>query len=77
MRFGTFFQFGVFDRFPKLRVVVLESQAGWIGYFLDRGDAIFNGTTLGATVRLKEKPSYYFKRHATFRPIPTNARSRR
>jgi predicted TIM-barrel fold metal-dependent hydrolase len=43
-------------------VVVLESQAGWIGYFLDRGDAIFNGTTLGATVRLKEKPSYYFKR---------------
>jgi len=60
--FGTLFQFGVFDRFPKLRVVVLESQAGWIGYFLDRGDAIFNGTTLGATVRLKEKPSYYFKR---------------
>ncbi len=60
--FGTFFQFGVFDRFPKLRVVVLESQAGWIGYFLDRGDAIFNGTTLGATVRFKEKPSYYFKR---------------
>ena len=60
--FGTLFQLGVFDRFPKLRVVVLESQAGWIGYFLDRGDAIFNGTTLGATVRLKEKPSYYFKR---------------
>ena len=60
--FGTFFQLGVFDRFPRLRVVVLESQAGWIGYFLDRADAIFSGTTLGATVRLKEKPSYYFHR---------------
>ncbi len=60
--FGTFFQLGVFDRFPKLRTIVLEAQAGWIGYFLDRADAIFNGTTLGATVRLKEKPSYYFKR---------------
>jgi len=60
--FATFFQLGVFDRFPKLRTVVLEAQAGWIGYFLDRADAIFNGTTLGATVRLKEKPSYYFKR---------------
>ncbi len=60
--FATLFQFGVFDRFPRLRVVVLESQAGWIGYFLDRGDAIFGGTTLGGTVRLKEKPSYYFKR---------------
>src|SRR6266480_3860142 len=37
--FATFFQFGVFERFPRLRVVVLESQAGWIGYFLDRADA--------------------------------------
>ncbi len=60
--FATFFQFGVFERFPRLRVVVLESQAGWIGYFLDRADATFTGTMLGATVRLKEKPSYYFKR---------------
>src|SRR4029077_2130180 len=60
--FATFFQLGVFERFPRLRVVVLESQAAWIGYFLDRADAIFSGTTLGATVRLDEKPSFYFKR---------------
>jgi predicted TIM-barrel fold metal-dependent hydrolase len=60
--FATFFQLGVFERFPRLRVVVLESQAGWIGYFLDRGDATFTGTLLSATVRLKEKPSFYFKR---------------
>jgi predicted TIM-barrel fold metal-dependent hydrolase len=59
--FATFFQLGVFDRFPRLRVVVLESGAGWIGYFLDRADAIFTGTTIAQTVRLKEKPSYYFK----------------
>jgi uncharacterized protein len=59
--FATFFQLGVFDRFPRLRVVVLESGAGWIGYFLDRADAIFNGTTIAQTVRLKEPPSYYFK----------------
>ncbi|HEX2440942.1 MAG TPA: amidohydrolase family protein [Methylomirabilota bacterium] len=60
--FATLFQFGVFERFPRLRVVVLESQAGWIGYFLDRADATFAGTMLGATVRLKEKPSFYFRR---------------
>ncbi len=60
--FATFFQYGVFDRFPRLRVVVLESGAGWIGYWLDRGDAIYRRTTLGGTVQLKEKPSYYFKR---------------
>ncbi len=59
--FATFFQLGVFDRFPKLRVVVLESGAGWIGYFLDRADAIFTGTPIAQTVRLKEKPSVYFK----------------
>ncbi len=59
--FATFFQLGVFDRFPKLKVVVLEAGAGWIGYFLDRADAIFTGTPIAQTVRLKEKPSYYFK----------------
>jgi uncharacterized protein len=59
--FATFFQCGTFDRFPGLRVVVLESGAGWIGYFFDRADAIYSGTSLGGTVRLKEKPSHYFK----------------
>ena len=60
--FGTMFQYGVFDRFPRLRTVVLESGAGWIGYWLDRGDAIYRRTGLGGTVQLKERPSYYFKR---------------
>jgi uncharacterized protein len=60
--FATLFQYGVFDRFPRLRAVVLESGAGWIGYWLDRGDAIYRRTALGGTVQLKEKPSFYFKR---------------
>ena len=60
--FATLFQYGVFDRFPRLRAVVLESGAGWIGYWLDRGDAIYRRTALGGTVQLKETPSYYFKR---------------
>ncbi|MGH7823198.1 MAG: amidohydrolase family protein, partial [Candidatus Binatia bacterium] len=34
--FTTLFDFGVFDRFPKLEIVVLESGGGWIGYWLDR-----------------------------------------
>ncbi|MGH7932927.1 MAG: amidohydrolase family protein [Candidatus Binataceae bacterium] len=60
--FATLFQYGVLDRFPRLRVVVLESGAGWIGYWLDRGDAIYRHTALGGTVQLKDKPSHYFKR---------------
>jgi predicted TIM-barrel fold metal-dependent hydrolase len=60
--FTSLFQYGVFARFPGLRVVVLESGAGWIGYWLDRMDAIYE-TYQGGPVRalLPEKPSHYFK----------------
>jgi predicted TIM-barrel fold metal-dependent hydrolase len=75
--FATLFQLGVFLRFPRLRVVVLESQAGWIGYFLDRADAIFSGTTLGATVRLEEPPSYYFQAPVLHLGRPRRADHRR
>ena len=59
--FTTFFDFGVFDRFPKLRVVVLESGGGWIGYWLDRLDAIYAATPIGERIPLREKPSTYFR----------------
>ena len=36
--FTTLFQYGVFDLFPELRVIVLEVGAGWIGYWLERMD---------------------------------------
>ena len=60
--FTSLFQHGVFGRFPELRVVVLESGAGWIGYWLDRMDTMY-GTFQGAPVRalLPELPSHYFK----------------
>ena len=59
--FVSLFNYGVFERFPKLKVVVLESQAGWIGYLLDRMDAVWEGP-LKATTQLVEKPSFYFSR---------------
>ena len=60
--FTSLFQYGVFGRFPGLRVVVLESGAGWIGYWLDRMDTMYD-TIQGAPVRelLPEKPSHYFR----------------
>ena len=54
--FTSFFQFAVFDRFPRLKLVVLESGAGWIGYWLDRMDG-YAASLLGRAVPLKEKPS--------------------
>jgi predicted TIM-barrel fold metal-dependent hydrolase len=60
-QFTTLFDYGVFDRFPELRVVVLESGGGWIGYWLDRIDAVYGHTFIGTKVPLKEKPSDYFR----------------
>ena len=61
--FTSLFQYGVFQKFPELRVAVLESGAGWIGYWLDRMDAVY-ASPQGVAVRplLPEKPSHYFRR---------------
>jgi predicted TIM-barrel fold metal-dependent hydrolase len=61
--FTSMFEYGVPERFPELRIVVLEAGAGWIGYWLDRMDAVW-ATAQGRAVRqrLPEKPSHYFQR---------------
>ncbi len=61
--FTSLFQYGVFELFPELRVAVLEAGASWIGYWLDRMDAVY-ASPQGMFVRelLKEKPSFYFGR---------------
>jgi len=60
--FTTFFDFATFDRFPGLKLVILESGAGWIGYWLDRLDGVVTATYLGERSPLKFKPSDYFRR---------------
>lgn len=60
-QFTTLFDYGVFDRFPRLKVLVLESGGGWIGYWLDRIDAVYGHTFIGTRVPLKDKPSDYFR----------------
>ena len=60
--FTSMFQFAVFEEVPDLRVVVLESGASWIGYWIDRMDAVHDspqGIMLRQT--LPERPSHYFK----------------
>jgi len=51
---------GTLDRFPTLRLGVLESGAGWIGSFLDRADAVAE-TGQGLAVGLGRRPSDYFR----------------
>ncbi len=57
----TLFDYGIFDAFPRLKVVVLESGGGWIGYWLDRIDAVYGHTVIGTRVPLADKPSDYFR----------------
>ena len=61
--FTSFFQYGVFEKLPALKVVVLESGASWVGYWIDRMDAVY-ASPQGFFVRevLPEKPSVYFRR---------------
>ena len=58
-QFTTLFDYGVFDKFPNLKVIVLESGGGWMGYWLDRIDAVYGHTFIGERVPLKHKPSDY------------------
>jgi predicted TIM-barrel fold metal-dependent hydrolase len=60
-QFTTLFDYGVFDAFPRLKVIVLESGGGWIGYWLDRIDAVYGHTIIGTRVPLNDKPSDYFR----------------
>jgi predicted TIM-barrel fold metal-dependent hydrolase len=59
---ASFMQYGTFDKFPKLKIVILEVGAGWVQYWLDRMDAVYD-SVMGRGVPLKEKPSFYFRRN--------------
>ena len=52
---------GVFDDFPKLRVVFLEGGASWIPFMIDRLDYEYEAVQ-GAEIRKKvrHKPTHYF-----------------
>ena len=58
--FASLFQGAVFDRFPKLRIVLLETGGGWIAHLLERMDSKYR--RIGYKTGLKMLPTEYFKR---------------
>jgi uncharacterized protein len=58
----SFMLYGTFEKFPRLKLVLLEAGAGWISYFLDRMDAAWSSYA-GRRMPIKEKPSHYFQRN--------------
>jgi predicted TIM-barrel fold metal-dependent hydrolase len=53
---------GVLDRFPSLRIVSAENNCGWIPYFLQRMDGVFERSRYASGYDLRLKPSEYFQR---------------
>ncbi len=59
--FLSFFTMATLERFPSLRLGVLEVGCGWIGSFLDRMDAVAE-TISARGMALSLRPSEYFRR---------------
>ena len=59
---------GILERFPRLKVAVLETGANWISAWLDRLDHKFE--VIHAATRLKQKPSDYFRRQCVVSADP-------
>jgi uncharacterized protein len=57
----SFLTHGTLERFPMLKLGVLESGMGWVGSFLDRADAVFE-TISGRGVPITTRPSELFAR---------------
>jgi len=58
--FAALCQGAVFDRFPQLKVLLLETGGGWIAHFLERLDA--KHKLLRWKTGLQHYPSEYFRR---------------
>ena len=59
--FLSFFTLGALERFPALKLGVLEVGCGWIGSFLDRMDAVYQ-TISAKGVGIRQPPSEIFRR---------------
>ncbi len=61
---------GILDRFPKLRLGILESNAGWAHFFLPRMDDHSHGRRAPIGYPLPMKPSEYVMRQCVISADP-------
>jgi predicted TIM-barrel fold metal-dependent hydrolase len=52
--------YGVFDRFPGLRVVSVENDAGWAGHLIESSEFRWHRLQILGAPRSKHEPSHYF-----------------
>ena len=69
--FTSLLQGGTLERFPRLKVAILESGAGWIAHWLQRLDG--KHRLVQAFTPLRMKPSEYFQRQCWISAEPDEA----
>lgn len=59
---GTLIFGGVFERYPELKIVCVEADAGWVPHYMYRMDHAYNRhrNWLAPGITLSRKPSEYF-----------------
>jgi predicted TIM-barrel fold metal-dependent hydrolase len=62
---------GLFDRFPKLKVAIVESGAGYVRYLMDRLDEKYE--RFGSINPLRRRPSEYIRENFRFVMDPSEA----
>jgi uncharacterized protein len=64
---GHFIFTGILEKFPNLRLAILESSAGWLPFWLGRMDIHSHGrySIMGKPKQLSMLPSEYFMRQCT------------
>jgi predicted TIM-barrel fold metal-dependent hydrolase len=67
---------GVFDRYPRLRIVLVENEVGWIPFFLHEWDKYYVRHSPQHPISISKLPSEYVNKHvyATFFSDPTGGR---
>ena len=61
---GTFILGGVFERHPKLKVICVEADAGWVPHYMYRMDHAYDRHRYWLTAgKLSKMPSEYFREH--------------
>src|SRR3954447_3004849 len=62
VQYGNFILGGVFERFPKLKVIFVEPGIGWVPWWVFQVDEMKNARNYPFP-DIKESPSFYFKRN--------------
>ena len=62
---GVFVFGGVFERFPQLKLVVAEGDAGWVPHWCYRADHVAERMAVGLD-QLSKTPSEYVREHVRF-----------